>query len=134
MKTSILTIVIVFLGYLGYTQENWTIVEENEQFSISAKEIEYKNASDGIHHRRIVFRYENHTAHSIVLHFNREVTYDGHSKLQEQDFVVSLSASGIMEYDESKKYDKTYYLFKKDNNNTIKKSLDHFKIIHLRIN
>lgn len=124
----------LFLGYTGYSQENWTTVEENEHYSVSSKEITYKNESDGINHQRIVFRYENRTSTPILLKFNREVTYDGQVQLQEQEFSVSLSSASIVEYDESKKYDKTYYLFKRDNNKTISKSLDNFKITHLRIN
>lgn len=134
MKTSILTIVIICLGYVGYSQKSWAVIEKNEQFSISVTEIEYKNESDGINHQRLVFRYENYTSAPIILNFNREVMYLNQSIRQDPDFTISIPASSVIEYDESKKYDKTYYIFKKDNNNTIKKSLSDFKIINLRIN
>lgn len=130
----LLTFLSVSVFYIGGFCQDWQAIEKNDQFSVSASEIEYKSPSDGVHHQRIVFRYENHTSHPLELSFNREVTYGDAVTNDEQNFVVNIPARGIVEYDKSKTHDKTYYIFKKDYENFIKQSLKDYRIINLRAN
>lgn len=127
-----LTLLAVSCFCFSSFSQNWTAIESNDQYSLLVSEIDYKSLSDGIHHQRIVFKYENHSNSPIELSFNREVQYDENLVPQEQNFVVSIPANGVAEYSDATKYDKTYYIFKKDHKGTIKKSLKDFKITNLR--
>lgn len=132
MKLLLTSIFISFLS-LGVFSQDWNVVEQNEQYSIYVAEIEYKNSSDGHHHDRLVFRYQNHTVKPIQLNFNREVKYNGQYIKQDRDFVIDVPADSYVQYDESKAYDKLYYIFKKDHKGFIKQSLEDFKITNLRM-
>lgn len=132
MKLLLTSIFLSFFS-LGAFSQDWNVVEQNEQYSIYVAEIDYNSPSDGIHHQRLIFRYQNHTMKSIQLSFNREVKYDGQYIKQDRNFVVELSADSYVQYDESKAYDKLYYIFKKDQQGFIKQSLEDFKITNLRM-
>lgn len=133
MKTLSTSLFLSVFCFSSFCQD-WQIVETNEQFSISVADTEHKSPSDGIHHQRLIFKYENHTSAPIELQFNRQVKYADAVTTQEQDFVVTIPVEGTVQYDASKLYDKTYYIFKKDHDNIIKRSLQDFQIINLRIN
>lgn len=132
MKLLLTSIFLSFFS-LGAFSQDWIPVEQNEQYSIYVAEIEYKSTSDGTHHQRLVFKYQNHTSKPIQLSFNREVKYDGQYIQQDRDYTIELSADSSVQYDESKAYDKLYYLFKKDHKGFIKQSLEDFKITNLRM-
>lgn len=133
MKTLLLP--FAFFLVISSFAQSWQKIEENSHFSIFVSELEYRNSSDGIDHHRFVFKYENHTNEPLTIYFNRELQYDnGTAFSQEQDFTVTIPAKGVSEYSDSTIYDKTYYIFKKDNNHLIQQSLLDFKILNLRIN
>jgi hypothetical protein len=125
----------VFLSFftLGAFCQDWNLVEQNEQYSIYVAELDYNSQADGIHHQRLIFRYQNHTMSPIQISFNREVKYNGQYITQDRDFVVELSADSYVQYDESKAYDKLYYVFKKDHKGFITQSLEDFRITNLRM-
>lgn len=133
MKTLFSSLFLFPLCMTAFSQE-WGKIESNDLFSIYIAEVEHKSPSDGIHHQRFIFKYENHTPETIELHFNREVQYGDVVTTQEQDFQVTIPGNGSTEYDAAKQYDKVYYLFKRDNEGLIKRSLNDFKITNLRIN
>ncbi|MBC9810856.1 hypothetical protein H9Y05_00060 [Crocinitomicaceae bacterium CZZ-1] len=132
MKLVLTLLSLSVFGLDGYCQD-WQAITSNEQISVYVAEIKHDNPADDISHQRFIFKYENHTTAPVELHFNREVKYGETTLTQEEDFVVAIPANGEMQYDDSKKNDKTYYLFKKDNKGFIKKSLQDFSIINLTI-
>lgn len=132
MKLLLTSIFLSFFSLSALCQD-WKAIEQNEQYSIYVAEFEYKNESDGIHHQRLVFKYQNHTMKPIQISFNREVKYDGQYVTQDRNFIVELSANSYVQYDESKAYDKLYYLFKNDQKGFIKQSLEDFRITNLRM-
>jgi hypothetical protein len=130
----------IYLGFLAAScfslcsyGQNWKTIESTDQYSLSVAEVEYDSASDGIHHQRIVFKYENYSNTPLELSFNREVQYGEIATTQEQTFKVSIPAKAVVEYGDATKYDKTYYIFKKDYKGTIKKELKDFKITNLSV-
>lgn len=133
MKIKLLSLFLFPVCTAGFSQE-WKTIESNDLISVHAAEMEHKSPSDGIHHQRLVFRYENHTSDPVELRFNREVQYDNTTLKQEQDFVITIPGNGSLQYDAAKQYDKTYYIFKKDHEGVIKRSLQDYKITNLRIN
>lgn len=131
MKSILLTTFLFLLSFSSFSQ-NWQEVKKNNAVTISVKEIHYQNKTDDIDHQRLVFKYENTTSSPIEIHFNRELTYNGKTLTQDQDFSINIPANGTVQYDDSKSNDKTYYIFKKDNKGWIKGTLDTYTIIHLK--
>ncbi len=129
----LLTLMTSSVISLGTFAQDWSSVFSGAEISVYVAEIEYKNPSDGIHHQRLIFKYENHTSQPVELHFNREVNY-GTVTTQEREFTLQIPENSSVVYDDKKKHDQTFYLFKKDNEGFISKILKDFKIINIRIN
>ncbi|MFA5574840.1 MAG: hypothetical protein WC994_07280 [Brumimicrobium sp.] len=90
---------------------------------------------DDINHQRIIFKYENLTDNEITLHFNRDLTYKNANGIneirQDEDFKVTIPANSTVEYQETYFRNKTFYVFKKDNNGYIKSQLLNFDFINI---
>lgn len=125
----ITTLLLIFISHLGFSQE-WRLIESNENIKIFSSELKFKDLKNGMDHQRLIFKYENLTDQPVDLSFKREVNYGDVTSVQERDFSLTIPAHSILEYDDSKMYDQTYYLFSKDNQGFIKKSLKEFKIIN----
>lgn len=130
MKSTLILISLLLLSYTGFSQE-WKDVKTTDAVIISVKEIHYQDVKNDIDHQRLVFKYKNTTSSPIEIHFNRELNYNGKTYPQEEDFSINIPANGTLQYNDSKNNNKTYYIFKKDNNGWIKRSLDNYKIINL---
>lgn len=133
MKFVLLVLVLSVFSYNKGFSQNWSEVIKNDALTITVKEIHHQDVTNGMDHQRWVFKYENHTPFPIRVVFNRELVYNGKPYLQDETFSVEIPANGVVEYDQSHNKDKTYYIFKSDNNNWIKDSLDTFKIINFNI-
>lgn len=132
MKLFLLTITLSVFSYTGFSQD-WQEIMTTDSLTISVKEIQYQDLTNDINHQRWVFKYKNLSSSSIEIHFNRELIYDGKQYIQDEQFSIEIPANGVLEYDDSRKKNKVYYIFKKDNNGWIKESLDTFKFINLNI-
>lgn len=112
------------------TAQEWQTYSESQGITIQYRPAEINDPQSGIHHTRIVFRYENKTGNAIQLNFRRLTTYSGDeaAKPQEKEFTVSIPANSSVEYNEANAHDKTFYLFAQDKKNTIKRSLINFDI------
>lgn len=130
----LLTLMTTLVISLGVFAQDWKPVVSEVNFSVYVAEIDYKNPSDGIYHQRLIFKYENHTSQPLELHFNREVNYDGTKIIQERVYTLLIPENSSIAYDDAKKHDQTFYLFKKDNEGFISKMLKDFKIINIRTN
>ena len=58
--------------------------------------------------------------------------YNDKKFLQDETFSIQIPANGMVEYNESKNNDKSFYIFKTDNNGWIKDSLDTFNFIQFK--
>ena len=134
MKLLLLSLMATTVISLGAFSQDWNSVIEETNFSVYVAEIEYRNPADGIHHQRLVFKYQNHTAQPLELSFNREVNFGGATITQERNFSVLIPGNGSVAYDEARQHDQTFYLFKKDHEGFISKHLRDFKIINIRTN
>lgn len=132
MKSIIIFISLSLLSFTGFCQD-WQEIKSNDSISISVKEIHYQDVTNGMDHQRLVFKYENSTSSPLEINFNRELIYNGKKYLQEEDFSIQIPANGTLQYDDSKNKNKTYYIFKKDNNGWIKNTLDTYTIIHIKV-
>lgn len=114
----------------GSKAQEWQTYYEGQGITIQYKPTEINDPQAGIHHTRIVFRYENSTNSEIQLTFKRLITYSGSetARPQENGFSVSIPANSSVEYNEANAHDKTFYLFAQDKKNTIKRSLINFDI------
>lgn len=114
----------------GSKAQEWQNHYENQGVKIQYRLTEINDPQSGIHHARIVFRYENNNNNAIQLNFSRLVTYSDNqqAKPQEKVFSVSIPANSSVEYTSENSNDKTYYLFAQDKKNTIKRSLINFDI------
>ncbi len=133
MKSILILIILSLYSYTGFSQ-SWQEVKTTDSVKIFVKEIHYQNVTNDIDHQRLVFKYENLTSSPIEIQFNRELIYNNKKSSQEEDFSIQIPANGILEYNESENNTKSYYIFKKDNNGWIKRILDSYSIIHLKVN
>jgi uncharacterized membrane protein len=133
MKTILILTAFSLYSFVGLSQ-NWKEVKSTDTVKISVKEIHYQNVTNDIDHQRLIFKYENLTSTPIELHFNRELIYNNKKSSQEEDFSIQIPANGSLEYNELENNTKSYYIFKKDNNGWIKRILDNYSIIHLKVN
>ncbi|MNJ83966.1 hypothetical protein D3C87_13990 [compost metagenome] len=116
--------------------QEWQTYYDEGGIAIQYQLTEIDDPQLGIHHARIVFRYENKTNQAVQLSFNRMITYSDSetAKPQEKTFTVSIPANSSIEYNSSNSKDKTFYLFAQDKKNTIKRSLVSFDIKNVTIN
>lgn len=135
MKTITFLFIATLFAFQSKAQEWQTSYEENG-ITIQYQLTEVNDPQQGIHHARIIFRYENKTNRTVQLNFNRLITYTGSetAKPQENNFTVSIPANSSVEYNASNSKDKTFYLFAQDKKNTIKRSLINFDIKNVTIN
>lgn len=119
----------------GSKAQEWQTFYEGQEITIQYRPIEINDPQLGIHHTRIVFRYENKTSNPIQVDFNRTITYSDSEadKPQEKTYTVSIPANSSIEYNTSNTNDKTFYLFAQDKKNTIKRSLISFDIKDIKI-
>ncbi|MFA5670598.1 MAG: hypothetical protein WC967_15275 [Balneolaceae bacterium] len=128
--------ILFSLLFIGNTlSQTWEVATATDNYVIYKSEINYLNKVDDINHQRIIFKYENLTNNEITLHFNRDLTYKNANGIneirQDEDFKVTISANSSIEYDSKKIKDKTFYVFKKDNNGYIKSQLLNFDFINI---
>lgn len=135
MKAITLVLFAILFANSSKAQE-WQTYYEDQGIAIQYRLAEIDDAQLGIHHARIVFRYENKTSNSVQLNFNRLITYSDSetAKPQEKGFSLSIPANSSMEYNQANSTDKTFYLFAQDKKNTIKRSLVNFDIKDVTIN
>lgn len=128
----ITTLSVILLHCFVFSQE-WTSLQSDENLSINFSKINYESKSDGINHERIVFQYQNLTNSDLTISFQRSVSYDGKTQLQEKTFQITIPANGSIEYNEANAKDKTFYVFAKDLKGTIKRSLSNFEFTNIQI-
>lgn len=135
MKAITFLFFATLLAFSTKAQE-WQTYYEGQGITIQFRVAEINDAQLGIHHSRIVFRYENKTNKEVQLNFNRLITYSDSetAKPQEKGFTVSIPANSSMEYNDGNSNDKTFYLFAQDKKKTIKRSLVNFDIKDITIN
>lgn len=135
MKTIALLCFLLGAGFYSKAQE-WQTYVQKDGVLIQYRLQELQDVSSSIHHQRIVFRYENTTSENITLHFSRTVTYSESTDAapQEKDYEITIPANSSMEYSTQNEHDKTFYIFAKDQENLIQRSLINFEITNLTIN
>lgn len=128
-------LLFAILFAFGSKAQEWQTFYNGQGITIQYRPIEINDPQSGIHHARIVFRYENKTNNPIQLNFNRTITYSDSeaAKPQEKTYTVSIPANTSIEYNTSNTNDKTFYLFAQDKKNTIKRSLISFDIRDITI-
>ena len=131
MKYTLVIIGLLLFSHAGLSQD-WQEIKTNDSVKISVKEIHYQNLTNDIDHQRFVFKYENLTSSPLEINFNRELIYNDKKFLQDETFSIQIPANGMVEYNESKNNDKSFYIFKTDNNGWIKDSLDTFNFIQFK--
>lgn len=111
---------------MSYSQE-WNTYFSDNNLEIQFALFHYEDVSHGKDHQRVIFKYVNLTNHEVNVEFDRKVSYDGQElgDSPERHFNVTIPANGSVQYDNTHK-SKTYYLFSKDNNGMIKRSLSSF--------
>lgn len=132
MKSILFSISFAVISFSGFSQD-WQNVSSNDSLTIFAKEIHYQKTSDDIDHQRIVFKYKNNTNKPIEISFQRDLFYNGEKHPQDKEFFLNIPANDVMQYKEERNRDKTFYIFKKDNNGWIKKKLSNYYITHLKV-
>lgn len=111
----------------------WKTEYKDESVLIQSKTIVYDNPSDGVKHERIVFKYTNLTKQNLTISFNRNLFYNGKCygcEQSERRYTVQLNASEAKEYSEKNK-NQEYFVFVKDLQGFITKTLDAFHIVNL---
>ncbi|OFY85417.1 MAG: hypothetical protein A3F72_03885 [Bacteroidetes bacterium RIFCSPLOWO2_12_FULL_35_15] len=112
---------------------DWKIEYVDNEIKIESSKLIILDKTNGTNQERIVFKYTNLTFKKLTLSFARTLYYDGKCygcDNQEKRFEILLNPSETKSYDDLTK-DKLYFIFSKDLNNTIKKTLDSFQILKI---
>ena len=135
MKTITFLFFALFFATNSRAQE-WQTYYESQGVAIQYRPVETNDPQLGIHHARIVFRYENNTNQEVLVNFKRVITYSDSetAKPQEKEFSISIPPNSSVEYNQTNSTDITFYLFAQDKKNTIKRSLINFDIKDVIIN
>lgn len=109
----------------------WKIEYIDSEIKVESRTLIVDDKANGIKHERIIFKYSNLTSKKITLSFSRKLYYNGKCIGCENslDKKISITLNPL----ESKSYDdlnndKAYYVFSKDLNKTITKTLDSFQL------
>lgn len=113
--------------------QNWTAYYSDSKIQIDFAKVNYFDDKHGINHKRIVFQYTNKTNQELEINFSRIHVYDQQALTSspEREFSIILAANETSSYSEGNKKDKTYYIFKKDDNNFIHKKLTSFDLVNI---
>jgi hypothetical protein len=126
-------IALVFLTFMfSGKAQTWETYYSDDRCSIQYTLFDYQDNSHGIHHKRFIFKYANHTSEPIVLQFERKLAYNNVAleSSKERHFSLELAPLEAREYNAANA-GKTYYIFVRDENETIKQKLSAFEIINL---
>ncbi|MBL1280930.1 MAG: hypothetical protein COA33_011690 [Fluviicola sp.] len=129
MKTLLFSC-FVLLQFSIFAQD-WATYFSDDKLTIDVAKVIYKDKTHGLEHERIVFRYVNKTPQEIHFSFSRIHSYDG-IELQsspEREFEITLLPNETRGYSKSVEKNKLYYIFKKDNNDFIKRKLSSFDVL-----
>lgn len=128
------TLAVLLLCHLVYSQD-WQTYLENESFTVYFSEFEFKNDQDGRHHKRIIFKFENHTESEVTLEFDRFTSYAESEPINksEGDYQLSIPANSAVSYFGNEN-SKLFYVFVRDLNGTIAKQLKDFQLTNFSIN
>lgn len=115
--------------------QEWSEIYKNESLIVSFKTINYTSPSNGHQHERVVFNYENRSNNTIDVTLNRAHYYGNQCygcEGGELTYNLILPPKTTETFDK-KNTSKTYYIFKKDLEGFIKKSLTDWKILNVKI-
>jgi hypothetical protein len=109
----------------------WKIEYIDSEIKVESRTLIVDDKANGIKHERIIFKYSNLSSKKITISFSRKLYYNGKCIGCENslDKKISITLNPL----ESKSYDdlnndKAYYVFSKDLNKTITKTLDSFQL------
>lgn len=120
-------------GLSNQFSNDWKIEYVDKDIKIESSKLSIADKANGTNQERIVFKYTNLTSQKLTLSFVRTLYYDGKCygcDTQEKRFEILLNPFETKSYDDLTK-DKLYFIFSKDLNNTIKKTLDSFQILKI---
>lgn len=112
---------------------DWKIEYIDNDIKIESSKLIVDDKKNGIKQERIIFKYTNLTSQKLTLTFSRTVYYNGKCygcDNQDTRFTITLDSLETKSYDDLTK-DKLYFIFSKDLNNTIKKTLDSFQFLKI---
>jgi hypothetical protein len=115
--------------------QNWEVYYQNDSVIVEYALGTYEVPSHNRKHERLIFKYTNILSSPVTLSFERSVAYDNVDLgvSPERMFTVELSPNESKLYSDTTKFDKTFYIFSKDINNTIKRKLSAFELKNFNI-
>lgn len=111
----------------------WKTEYSDSRVRIESSLITFDNSKEGIKHERIVFRYTNLSTQNLTVSFDRTLYYNGvcyGCEHPDKRFSVTLAPGETKAYSDVNR-DKTYFIFSRDLNQTITKTLDRFQLLNI---
>ena len=109
----------------------WKIEYIDSEIKIESATLIIDDKANGIKHERIIFKYSNLTSKKITISFSRKLYYNGKcigcENNLDKKISITLNPLETISYDDLNN-DKAYYVFSKDLNKTITKTLDSFQL------
>jgi hypothetical protein len=113
------------------TSTEWKIEYIDSEIKIESATLIIDDKANGIKHERIIFKYSNLTSKKITISFSRKLYYNGKcigcENSLDKKISITLNPLETISYDDLNN-DKAYYVFSKDLNKTITKTLDSFQL------
>jgi|SRR5690554_1020501 len=140
MKLILQTLLFTFSLFSSaqeFTLNDFNPLLEKDGLIIHVGEGIFIETSNNTSHTKYFFKFQNTTNEDLILQFNKELYYDGEcygsdNTEGEQQYRITIKANSVASFEENP-YDKSYSVFKKDNNGWIKKQLTDFKLTHVQI-
>lgn len=120
------------INFITY-QKSWKEEYKDANIFIESTLIVYTDQKTNMNQERFVFRYTNLTDKKLKLSFSRKLYYNGvcyGCDKADKVFTIELQPGEIKEYSDINK-DKTFYIFSKDRNGTIKRTLDKYELLNI---
>lgn len=118
-------------GYYNNHLIEWKTEYIDSEIKIESATLIVDDKANGIKHERIIFKYSNLTSKKITISFSRKLYYNGKcigcENSTDKKLSITLNPSETKSYDDLNN-DKSFYIFSKDLNKTITKTLDSFQL------
>jgi hypothetical protein len=128
----LITLLIGMGSFVSFGQQ-WQSIKSDGKIDIQFAVYHHQDVKYGKDHQRIIFKYENSSNEDLTINFDRIIAYDGQelSISPERNFTLTIPAHSELEFSDENK-SKLFYIFSKDNNGMIKRSLTSFDVINLK--
>lgn len=136
MKNSILTLIVLAISFMSFSQNDWTLYKNISGVNIYTKDADCY-PKDGMPQTAVLFKFENTTSKDITIEWDTRVWYNGEENTKnvddnERHYTLNLVANQTKEGDIDLSNNKLY-LYKKFLNFENASKLTRFELENIKV-